>query len=141
VLNQFVHLPGNSIAGCYAVAAVDSFMNESELIRVCVDNCPKYELPNTFSPNADGINDLFHPYPFAFIASVDIHIFNRWGTELFSTNDPEINWNGTDKNGLKMTDGVYFYAGEVVEIRLDGNVSRQIKGTIQLFGTSQKNGN
>ncbi|MFM2286142.1 MAG: hypothetical protein RLZZ543_1639 [Bacteroidota bacterium] len=141
VLSQFVHLPGNSIAGCYAVAAVDSFMNESELMRTCVDNCPKYDLPNTFSPNGDGFNDVFHPFPYAYIASVDIHIYNRWGTELYSTNDPNINWNGSDTNGLKVTDGVYFYAGEVVEIRLDGNISRSVKGTIQLFGTSQKSGN
>ncbi len=139
---SFIHFPGSSIAGCYAVAAVDSFMNESPLIRTCVDNCPVYHLPNTFSPNGDGVNDVFSPFPYAFIESVEFDVFNRWGNKLFSSNKPEIGWNGTDSSsGLKVPDGVYFYVCKVNEIRLDGIQTSTLKGAIQVIGTSSKNGN
>ena len=140
--NNYVHILENSVAGCYAVAAIDSFQNESLLIRSCVDNCPVYELPNTFSPNLDGVNDTFKPFPYAFIASVQFDVFNRWGNKLFSTTNPDILWDGNDaSNGNKLPDGVYFYVCKVEEIRLDSNVIRTLKGTISLFGNSSKNGN
>ncbi len=138
----FIHSPGNFVAGCYAVTAVDSFMNESVLIRNCVDNCPVYELPNTFSPNNDGLNDAFRPFPWAFIAQIKMSIFNRWGQLVFETENPDILWNGLNQtSNQKVPDGVYFYVCEVYEDRLDGLVQRNLKGTIQVFGNSSKNGN
>ncbi|HQV01636.1 MAG TPA: gliding motility-associated C-terminal domain-containing protein, partial [Bacteroidia bacterium] len=57
---NFLHDSLFSIAGCYQVTAFDSLGNESALSnKVCVDNCPVYELPNIFSPNDDGKNDTF----------------------------------------------------------------------------------
>jgi gliding motility-associated-like protein len=140
--SSYVHILENSVAGCYAVAAIDSFQNESILVRACVDNCPVYELPNTFSPNLDGVNDTFKPFPYAFIASVQFDVFNRWGNKLFSSSNPAILWDGNDaSSGNKLPDGVYFYVCDVEEIRLDNNVTRTLKGTITLFGNSSKNGN
>jgi hypothetical protein len=69
-------------------------------------------------------------------------IFNRWGQLVFETEDPEILWNGVNQtNNQKVPDGVYFYVCEVYEDRLDGLVQRNLKGTIQVFGNSSKNGN
>ena len=136
VLPPYVHLQENSVAGCYGVTAVDSFQNESTMTKICVDNCPVYELPNTFSPNGDGSNDLFRPFPYAFIAAVEMNIFNRWGQEVFSTTEPDLLWNGKAKStGAFVTDGVYFYVCVVKEIRLEGIISREIKGTIQVIGS------
>ena len=45
---------------------------------VCVKYCPKYKLPNTFTPNGDGRNDLFKPYPYLFIDRINLKIYNRW---------------------------------------------------------------
>jgi gliding motility-associated-like protein len=135
-----IHEPGSSLAGCYRITAVDSFMNESNAAEFCVDNCPRYELPNTFSPNGDGINDFFVPFPYAFIESVDFKVYNRWGNLLFSSTQPLIEWDGR-YSGALLPDGVYYYICAVNEIRLDGIATRNLRGTISLFGISSKTGN
>ncbi|MEZ5173469.1 MAG: gliding motility-associated C-terminal domain-containing protein [Bacteroidia bacterium] len=148
LLNEFnypadsimLHEPGESLAGCYRIIAVDSFMNESAYTELCADNCPVYELPNTFSPNGDGVNDFFRPFPYAFIESVEFSVYNRWGNLLYETTDAMIKWDGTWQGQL-LPDGVYYYICTVNEIRLEGIVKRKLKGTIQLFGISSKSGN
>ena len=112
-----------SLAGCYAVVAVDSFDNNSAFSNiVCVDNCSDYNLPNTFTPNGDGFNDIFTPIlPYRFIDHVDMKIFDRWGNVVFTTNDPMLNWDGIDTNtGKNASEGVYFYTCTVYEITVDG---------------------
>ena len=129
----FVHIRENTVAGCYSVTAIDSFMNESSIIAQCVDNCPVYELPNVFTPNGDGFNDLFRPFPFRHIESINIIIYNRWGQLVFESNNPEINWNGNDLNGNPLPDGVYFYVCEANEILLAGINKRILKGNIHII--------
>jgi gliding motility-associated-like protein len=108
-------------------------MNESSIIAQCVDNCPVYELPNVFTPNGDGFNDLFRPFPYRQIESINIIIYNRWGQLVFESNNPEINWNGNDLNGNPLPDGVYFYVCEVNEILLAGINKRILKGNIHII--------
>lgn len=124
-----------SIAGCYAVTAVDTIGNESAQSNiVCVDNCPDYELPNTFTPNGDAANDLFRPYPYRFIERIDLQVFNRWGTLVFETSDADINWDGSNLNGENLAEGVYYYTCRVFEKRVIGVVPREdvLSGFIQL---------
>ncbi|HXP49795.1 MAG TPA: gliding motility-associated C-terminal domain-containing protein, partial [Bacteroidia bacterium] len=131
----FVNDSLKSVAGCYAVTAVDSFGNESKLVPVCVDNCPQYTLPNVFTPNGDNQNDFFTPIlPFRYIKSIDINIFNRWGQIMFHTNDPMINWDGKDQttHGL-CPDGVYYYICVVNEIRVTGVQPITLKGFVQII--------
>jgi gliding motility-associated-like protein len=125
-----------SIAGCYAITAVDTFNNQSPLSNiVCVDNCPEYSLPNVFTPNGDNINDLFIPFPYRYIESVDIRIYDRWGMLVFQSTDPAVRWDGRDMTTNKLcTDGVYYYTCIVNEIRLEGIVPRELKGFVHLFG-------
>jgi gliding motility-associated-like protein len=125
----FNHLLNDNLAGCYAVTAVDRAGNESKYSNiVCVDNCPIYELPNSFTPNGDGSNDRFTPFhPYRFVPKIEIKIYNRWGEEVFETADPEINWNGKDwKTGNDCTEGVYLYAGYYYEQRLGGLVKKPL---------------
>jgi gliding motility-associated-like protein len=125
-----------SVAGCYAVTALDTFNNESAYSNIiCLDNCPYYELPNVFTPNGDETNDLFIPFPYRYIQSIDLKIYDRWGVLVFETTDPDVRWNGRDKNtGRLCTDGVYYYVCTVNEIHLEGIVPRNIKGFVHLFG-------
>jgi gliding motility-associated-like protein len=135
-----------SIAGCFVVTALDSLnlwpdgelhQNESAFSNmICVDNCPIYFLPNIFSPNNDGFNDLFVPFPYRYVESVDFKVFNRWGKLVFETTDPNINWNGVNKDsGNASSDGVYYYVIGVNTIRLSGIVTEEFSGTIQILGS------
>lgn len=112
---QFTHELMEGLAGCYAVTAIDVEGNESALSNVvCVDNCPEYLLPNTFTPNGDGDNDVFKPFPgWRFVDQVDMQIFNRWGNLVFKTQDPALDWNGTATNGKRVSDGTYYYICKV----------------------------
>ena len=87
---------------------------------ICVDNCPSYTLPNAFTPNGDGFNDLFIPYPYRFIERMDINIFNLWGGRVFTSEDPDINWDGTNFDGKDLAEGTYFYTCRVFENRVEG---------------------
>lgn len=133
---SYTHVDGRSVAGCYWVTAVDSVGNESTFSnRVCGDNCPEYTLPNVFTPNGDRINDLFIPFPYRGVKQIDLQVFNRWGQRVFSTNDPDIRWNGTiGGTGDPVPDGVYFYVCQVYLKRLDGTEPLVLKGSVHVLG-------
>ncbi|MBK9175172.1 MAG: gliding motility-associated C-terminal domain-containing protein [Flavobacteriales bacterium] len=67
-----------------------------------IEYCPAtIFIPNTFTPNGDGVNDFFLPIGKS-IASIHMVVHNRWGELLFETDDIEVGWDGT-------------YRGEVVQ--------------------------
>ncbi|WP_353722532.1 gliding motility-associated C-terminal domain-containing protein [Dyadobacter sp. 676] len=100
-----------SFAGCYYVTAVNRFGSESAPSNtVCRDNCPMYVLPNVFTPNGDNKNDIFQPYECpAFVQSLEFKAFNRWGVQVFSTKDVNINWDGKTNGGKELAAGQYYY--------------------------------
>lgn len=132
----YIHTNNGSIAGCYYITAVDSaqYGNESDPSNVvCTDNCPSYWLPNIFTPNGDGFNDVFHPYPYMFVESVEMRIYNRWGQLVFETTDPDIMWRGTHMDtGEALSEGVYYYTCLVNTIRLIGIDPVPLSGYIHL---------
>lgn len=118
---NIIHTPQRGISGCYGLSSIDKSGNESELsIIQCIDNCPFYELPNTFTPNQDGANDLFVPIKNRFIEKIELEVFNRWGQKIYATENPEINWDGTNFGGKELADGVYFYTCKIFEQRVTG---------------------
>ncbi len=133
---NFSHALEGTLAGCYQVSAIDSFQNESILSNIeCKENCLSYELPNTFTPNADELNDLFVPRKAIFVSSVDMKIFNRWGELVFETNDPLINWDGTDiQSGEPLAEGTYYYVCDVLEETIEGLVvvGETLKGYVYI---------
>jgi gliding motility-associated-like protein len=126
-----------SVIGCYYVTAVDSFNNESlpsNLVCFDIDQCSLYQLPNVFTPNNDGSNDVFRPFPYDFVDKINIIIYNRWGTIVFKTEDPDINWDGKEKTtGRDCSVGVYYYVCDVYENRLGGIEKRTLHGLIHLI--------
>ncbi len=149
----FVHTGLSSILGCYAVTAVDSVGNESAIgSPICVNNesgncLPEYNLPNVFTPNSDGVNDLFHPCdqttdiglqatcpPYRFVESVDMKIYNRWGQLVFETTNIDINWDGKSRSsGNDSAAGVYFYVCRVSFLKIDGTETKTLKGFVHLM--------
>lgn len=133
---RYEHLPEFGLNGCYAVSGIDTLGNEGPLSKIiCVPNCPIYELPNTFTPNSDGANDLFIPRRNRFVASVEFKVFNRWGNLLFETADPELNWNGFSDTGSLISEGTYYYTCTVFERGLGGNPveALNLNGYIQIL--------
>ncbi|MEL6142375.1 MAG: gliding motility-associated C-terminal domain-containing protein, partial [Bacteroidota bacterium] len=117
-LLDFEHTPPSGIVGCYYVTAYDFNDNESELSnQVCVTNCPFYELPNAFTPNADNQNDLFVPRGLCFVERVQFQVFNRWGQVVFETEDPALNWDGKNTSGAELASGTYYYVCRIFERR------------------------
>ena len=101
-------------SGILSLELIDNFGCEYSAdisITVNVVNT-KYYIPNIFSPNNDGINDVFSVYYEEGIQEVlEIHIFNRWGAEVFSANNAmsgAIQWDGK-LNGVSLNPGVFSY--------------------------------
>lgn len=130
-----------TMAGCYAVTALDSALNESNLSTyACVDACYEFSLPNVFTPNNDGIHDLFIPVTNLFVDEIDIRIYDRWGLLVYQTNDPEIKWDGEYLNtGKKVTDGVYYYICDIHAYFLSGIEHFTITGFVHVYSGSDTN--
>lgn len=130
------HTDLESIKGCYRIKAVDEFGNESAFSnQVCQDNCEYYELPNVLTPNGDGKNDEFRPYPEPrFVNTLDFSVFNRWGERVFFTNDINLNWDGSNNEGTKLADGIYYYEATIMfDKLLEEEQEKVIKGWLKLI--------
>jgi gliding motility-associated-like protein len=64
-------------------------------------------VPNSFSPNGDGTNDVYYVRGGPFI-ELDFRVYDGWGREIWSTTDQEIGWDGTE-GGKQSPVGVYVY--------------------------------
>ncbi len=74
---------------------------------IVVTNNFKIVIPNVFTPNADNSNDLYEVYATG-IQQFSLHIFNRWGQELFVSDDPQKQWDGKSM-GQEMPEAEYYY--------------------------------
>jgi gliding motility-associated-like protein len=75
-------------------------------------------IPNTFSPNGNGTNDIFYPRGSGLFTIKSLKIFNRWGALIFqknnlTPNDPKAGWDGTYK-GRSLSPDVFVYQVDVV---------------------------
>lgn len=65
-------------------------------------------IPNVFSPNGDGIHDVFRIKAEG-IVEMEMFIFNRWGNQVYVQRQIDAHWNGMMENGQKAREGVYYY--------------------------------
>ena len=91
-------------------------------------------IPNTFSPNGDGANDIFYPRGTGLFSIKNLRIFNRWGEIVFEkgnfqANDASSGWNGVYK-GKKLDPDVFVYT---IDILCDNNTILTYKGNVALI--------
>jgi len=84
-------------------------------------------VPNVFTPNGDGNNDVFYVYGYG-IKVLILKVFNRWGEKVFESHDQLIGWDGTYKGILQMP-GVFAYEATVVFL---DNRTKALKGSVTL---------
>jgi len=102
----------------------------NDTIRIEVSDCSSdIVIPNTFSPNGDGLND-------AIILKNDCNIemsfdiYSRWGALVYRSSAKVITWEGTTFSGVTLSEGVYYYI--LTYSNMDNN-TESVTGFIQLF--------
>lgn len=86
----------------------------SDTIRILLDDTKRIFVPNAFSPNGDGINDVLYIYGPS-VQIIDFKVFNRWGSLVFQTSktDFAIGWDGSHQGTIQGS-GTYLWSAEVV---------------------------
>ena len=94
-----------------------------------------YTLPNVFTPNGDGYNDVFEPKVTGvdLIISAKTVIFNRWGNILHDTDDPLIQWDGKSKQTkMDCPSGTYFFVTDITYMGETGEETLHLQGSITI---------
>lgn len=98
--------------GMYWVTVTRSNCSATDSVHVAIKDCATpLEMPNIFTPNRDGQNDLLIPLSFRGIASMHTTIRNRWGQVIYETDLPSIRWDG---HGAP--EGIYFWVVSYVDV-------------------------
>ena len=93
-----VELRVETINGCWDTTSV----------KVALTEEVKLFIPNAFTPNGDGINDVFEIKGTP-IADFNLYIYDRWGGIIWSTHNYEVRWDGNTKEGNNVPAGTYVY--------------------------------
>ena len=125
------------ITTTYTVAGVSDFgCHDSDKVTITVlcDQSQAF-IPNSFTPNGDGENDVFYPRGTGIVKIKSFRVYDRWGEKLFERNAIDINdgqngWDGTYK-GAALSPDVYVYViqavcqtGEILDIKGEYNYNQ-----------------
>lgn len=114
-----IRLDAFNINGCVA----------SDSLTIFVFNPEQLFVPTAFSPNGDGVNDVFAVFPGKSVANVaQIKIFDRWGNQVFSANS-NLGWDG-NFNGKIAPNGVYVW---LITIEFIDGTTKQLSGDVTLI--------
>ena len=124
VLNPFVWPISTTV---FTLTATDGDCELSDQVTVFVE--PQLDIPNTFSPNEDGINDTWVISGIELYPDCYLRIYDRWGQEVFQSTgySSSKSWDGNSRSG-KLSEGVYFY---ILNLRDEEN--QQFKGSVTLI--------
>ncbi|MEO5581368.1 MAG: gliding motility-associated C-terminal domain-containing protein, partial [Saprospiraceae bacterium] len=114
-------------------ATSDNGCLDSITYLINVGSAADLYVPNIFTPNADGNNDIFVPIGIiGILSSYEFSIFDRWGGQVFFTRDVNEGWDGNRQKNINIaaTNGVYVY--QIRYITEDG-VVRIAKGSVTLI--------
>lgn len=112
------------------LTAQNGFCIDTAMAYIKVDLFSSFVVPNVFTPNGDGVNDVF-TFDALNMGEITLTIFDRWGLKMFeSTATGNVKWDGKNKGGTTVTDGTYFYI--IIATGLD-NKTYDLKGTVDVF--------
>jgi gliding motility-associated-like protein len=101
-----------------------------DTITIDVDSRTSIFIPNAFSPNNDGNNDLFHVYgELSGVRYFELVVFDRWGEKVYETNDYASGWDGQFR-GQPAPVGTYVY---VATVTFADGTEKNYKGSVNLF--------
>ena len=117
----------------YTVTVTDSngcTATDEVVIEVRTARCDETDVfvPNAFTPNNDGNNDIFRVRS-NFIDELEMLVYDRWGQEVFRTTDPAAGWDGTFK-GVELAPDAYAY---YIRVRCINSVEYKKKGNVTLL--------
>ncbi len=120
--------------GLYAVTISDKCNILVDEVNLEYTNCTICEVfvPNAFSPDFNGYNDLFLPYSNCTLQNYSMKIFNRWGALVYTTNNPQEGWNGRFDN-KDMPEGVYVYLLEFEVNQRGENIPKKLSGNVTVL--------
>lgn len=102
--------------------------NATATVNVLSDENSTF-IPTAFTPNNDNENDvLFVRSPK--LSGLEFHVYDRWGREVFFTSDQTTGWDGRDKNGKEVENGIYVYYAVV---GFDNGKSKVLKGNVAVL--------
>jgi len=131
---------GADYAGTPFIIGKDSLFSSGEKIFIAKYYCdvPHEEaivepdtliIPNIFTPNSDGLNDVFNPNQTHGISINNISIYNRWGQLIHQEDSPQILWDG-NVNNKNASDGIYYW---IVEYQNKNKNLIVLKGFVHLI--------
>lgn len=109
----------------------DSICVTDKNIEVIEECPPVVHLPNAFSPNGDGLNDLYTPLLF-YVKEYEITILSEWGEVVFYSNDVKENWDGIYRNELAPT-GAYACVVKYISTQNGEKIEKEISKSITLI--------
>ena len=119
--------------GAYTITAQGNCIDAVATIVVSPEDCGTYVyVPNSFTPNNDGINDRFLPSLAGPVDVYELNIFDRWGERIHTTADRYAGWDGT-YNGVLSQDGVYVWTLDYRVLGPNGVKSERLVGHVTLL--------
>jgi gliding motility-associated-like protein len=119
-----------SSEGIYWVEATNACETVKDEIYINYKLCDcEVFVPNVFTPNGDQKNDYFFPVYSCSPTDYKLIVYDRWGTQLYETNNYTSKWNGTYKNNL-VNEGVYFY---YIKFSFPNKAAQELKGDFTIL--------
>lgn len=114
--------------GLYSVTVMNTCGTDSDNASLVETVCNIY-IPTAFTPNNDGLNDIFRVLGASYIRNFSMELYNRWGQCVFNNSNPFIGWDGSFR-GMQQDAGMYIY--RIRFTNLAGEAS-DLKGTFTLI--------
>ncbi len=127
-INNPMATPVDSVTEYRVIGSTLYGCKDTAYITVRVDQFSPDNIPTAFTPNGDGINDVFRVFNLKYQKLVEMRVYDRWGREVFYTNDQKKGWDGY-YNGAPQDLGVYNY--QVIIAYPDGT-QRAVSGNVTL---------